>query len=90
MPKYQCLWFQLYRASNFYCMAIATEPSSPSGLPSAADCWVRVSFAVALEMSLTAATAAVADTIITAADAVAINPADAAIAAPLDSMSKKR
>jgi len=27
MPEYQCLWFQFYRASNFYCMAIAAESS---------------------------------------------------------------
>jgi hypothetical protein len=24
-PEYHCLWFQFYGASNFYCMAIATE-----------------------------------------------------------------
>jgi hypothetical protein len=32
-PEYQCPWFQFYRASNFYCMTIAAEPSSPSCLP---------------------------------------------------------
>ncbi len=47
-PEYQCLWFQFYRASNFYCMAIATEPSLPSGPPSAAD-WAAVNIAAALE-----------------------------------------
>jgi hypothetical protein len=31
MPEYQCPWFQFYRASNFYCMTIAAEPSLPSG-----------------------------------------------------------
>jgi hypothetical protein len=36
-PEYQCLWFQFYRASNFYCMAIAAELSSPSGPTSVAD-----------------------------------------------------
>jgi hypothetical protein len=38
-------WFQFYRASNFYSMAIAAEPSSPSSPPSAAD-WVAVSIAL--------------------------------------------
>jgi hypothetical protein len=47
-PEYQCPWFQFYRASNFYCMAIAAEPSLPSGPPSAAD-WVAVSVTVASE-----------------------------------------
>ena len=41
-PEYQCLWFQLYRASNFYCMAMAAESSSPTSPPSAAD-WVAFS-----------------------------------------------
>jgi hypothetical protein len=44
-----------YRASNFYCMAIAAELSSPSGPPSAAD-WAAVSIAAALATSVTAAT----------------------------------
>ncbi len=37
MPEYQFPWFQFYRASNFYCMAITAEPSLPSGPPSAAN-----------------------------------------------------
>ncbi len=49
-PEYQCPWFQFYRASNFYCMAIAAELSLPSGPPSAAD-WVAISITVALEMT---------------------------------------
>ncbi len=53
MPEYQCLWFQFYRASNFSCMAIAAEPLSPSGPPSAAD-WAAVSVAAASETSVTA------------------------------------
>ena len=52
-PEYQCLWFQFYRASNFYCMAIAAELSSPSGLPSAAD-RAAVGGAAASETSVTA------------------------------------
>ncbi len=52
-PEHQCLWFQFYRASNFYCMAIAAEPSSPSGPPLAAD-WAAISDAAALETSVTA------------------------------------
>ncbi len=52
-PEYQCLWFQFYRASNFYCMAIAAEPSSPSGPPSVAD-RAAVSGAAASETSVTA------------------------------------
>jgi hypothetical protein len=52
IPEYQCLWFQFYRASNFKCMAITTEPSSPSGPPSAAD-WAVISIAAALETSVT-------------------------------------
>ncbi len=47
-PEYQCPWFQFYRASNFYCMVIAAEPSLPSRPPSAAD-WAAVSITVALE-----------------------------------------
>ncbi len=58
-PEYQCLWFQFYRASNFYCMAIAAEPSSPSRPPSVAD-WAAVSIAAALETRVTAAAAIVA------------------------------
>jgi hypothetical protein len=48
MPEYQCPWFQYWRASNFYCMAIAAEPSLPSGPPSATD-WAAVSVTVASE-----------------------------------------
>jgi hypothetical protein len=48
MPEYQCPWFQFYRASNFYCMAIAAEPLLPSGPPLATD-WAAVSVTVALE-----------------------------------------
>ncbi len=51
-PEYQCLWFQFYRASNFYCMAIAAEPSAPSGPPPAAD-WAAVSITAASETSVT-------------------------------------
>ncbi len=68
---YQYLWFQFYRASNFYCMAIAAEPLSPSGLPSAAD-WAAVSVAAASETSVIAsaivASAAVAIAIAVAND----------------------
>jgi hypothetical protein len=53
-PEYQCRWFQFYRASNFYCMAIAAESSSPTGLPLAAY-WVAVGVAAALETSVNAA-----------------------------------
>jgi hypothetical protein len=49
-PEYQCPCFQFYRASNFYCMAIAAEPLLPSGPPSAAD-WAAVSVTVASEMT---------------------------------------
>ncbi len=49
-PEYQCPWFQFYRASNVYCMAIAAEPSLPSGPPAAAD-WVAASITVASEMT---------------------------------------
>jgi hypothetical protein len=51
-PEYQCLWFQFYRASDFYCMAIAVEKLSPSGLPLAAD-GAAVNIAAALEMTTT-------------------------------------
>ncbi len=47
-PEYQCPWFQFYRASNFYCMAIATEPLLPSGPPLAANL-TAVNITVALE-----------------------------------------
>ena len=40
-------------ASNFYCMVIAAESLSPTGLPSAAD-WVAVGIAAASETSVTA------------------------------------
>jgi hypothetical protein len=86
MPEYQCLWFQFYRASNFYCMAIATELLMPTGPPSAAD-WVAAYIAAASEMSVTAAAAiaAAADNsfITAAADAAAVNAPNAAVAAPL-------
>ncbi len=49
-PEYLCPWFQFYRASNFYCMAIAAEPLLPSGPPSAAD-WGALSVTVASEMT---------------------------------------
>jgi hypothetical protein len=90
-PEYQCLWFQFYRASNFYCMAIATDSSLPTGRPSAAD-WVAAGVVAASKTSTAAtvvASAAVAvvaatDSIITAADATAVNAANhAAVAAPL-------
>jgi hypothetical protein len=54
-PEYQYLRFQIYRASNLYCMAIAAEPLLPSGPPSVAD-WVAISVAVASETRVTAAT----------------------------------
>ncbi len=44
----------IYRASNFYCMAIAAKPSSPSGPPSAAD-WAAISVVAALEKRVDAA-----------------------------------
>ena len=93
MPEYQCLWFQFYRASNFYCMAIAPESLSPSSPPSAADCWRRLSVAVALETSITAAVAVAvattvastaANSIITAAaNAAAVNATKAPLPLPL-------
>jgi hypothetical protein len=52
-PEYQCLWFQFYRAFNFYCTAIAAEPSLPSG-PSLATDWAAIGVAAALETSITA------------------------------------
>jgi hypothetical protein len=48
MPEYECPWFQFYRASTFYCIAVVAELLFPSGLPLAAD-WVAVSVTVALE-----------------------------------------
>jgi hypothetical protein len=36
MPENQCPWFQLYRTSNFYCMANAAESLTLPGLQSAA------------------------------------------------------
>jgi hypothetical protein len=36
MPEYQCPWFQFYRTSNYYCMAIAAEFSTSPVLQSAA------------------------------------------------------
>jgi hypothetical protein len=93
-PDYQCLWFQFYRASNFYCMVKAADSLLPTGPPSATD-WVAAGVAAALETSVTTAaavTAAVVDSIITAAadstitaaaDAAAVNVADAAVAALL-------
>ena len=83
----------IYTASNFYCMVIAADSLSPTGLPSAADCWLRISVAVASETSVTATTvvtiatavaSAAADSIITAAaDASTVNAADATVAAHL-------
>jgi hypothetical protein len=90
-PEYQCLWFQFYRVSNFYCMAIAADSSSPTVLPSAAD-WVAAGIAAASETSVTSAavvastaiaTVAATDSIITAADTTAVNAAYAAVTAPL-------
>ncbi len=65
-PEYQCLWFQFYRASNFYCMAIAAEPSLPTGLPSVAD-RAAIGGAAALETGITASTV-----VASAATAIAI------------------
>ena len=90
-PEYQYPWFRFYWASNFYCMAIAADSSSPTGPPLAAD-WVAASVAAASETSVTSATVvasapvatvAATDSIIIAADAAAINAADAVVAAPL-------
>ncbi len=90
-PEYQCLWFQFYWASNFYCMTITADSSPPTGPPLAAD-RVAAGVAAALEMSITAAavvasapvaTVAAADSIIIAADAAAVNTADAVVDAPL-------
>ena len=53
-PEYQYPWFRFYWASNFYCMAIAADSSSPTGPPSAAD-WVAASVAAASETSVAAA-----------------------------------
>jgi hypothetical protein len=64
-------------ASNFYPMAIAAEPSSPSGPPSAAD-WAAVSVAAASETRVTAAAAAA---VASAAVAVAVTNDDVAAAA---------
>ncbi len=61
-PEYQCLWFQFYRASNFYCMAIAAKPSSPSGPPSAAE-WAAISIAAASETRVNAATVVASTTV---------------------------
>ena len=74
-----------FRASNFYCMAIAAELSSLTGPPSAAD-WSAVSVAAAPETLVAAPIAiatAAAGSIITAADAAAVNATDAPVAAPL-------
>ena len=73
-PEYQCLWFQFYRASNFYCMAIAADSSSPTGLLSATD-WVTAGVAAASETSVTAAT-------VVASAAVAICHASAELSSP--------
>ena len=79
-PEYQYPWFRFYWASNFYCMAIAADSSSPTGPPLAAD-WVAASVAAASETSVTSATVvasapiatvAATDSIIIAADAAAI------------------
>jgi hypothetical protein len=90
-PEYQCLWFQFYKASNFYCMAIAADSLPPTCPPSAAD-WVAASVAAALETSIPAAVVAsapvaviaAADSIITAANATAVNAVNhVAVTAPL-------
>ncbi len=71
-PEYQCLWFQFYWASNFYCMAIAADSLPPTGSPSAAD-WVAAGVAAASETSVTAATdvaSAPVATVVAAADSI--------------------
>ncbi len=47
-PEYQCLWFQFYRASIFFCMETFAELSLPSCPPSVAD-WSVVSITGASE-----------------------------------------
>jgi hypothetical protein len=69
-PEYLYLWFQFYRASNFYCIAIAAKPSSPSSLPLAAD-WAAVSIVAASETRVN--TTAV---VVSAAVAVAVTNED--------------
>ena len=87
-------------ASNFYCMAIATELSSLTGPPSAAD-WVAACVAAASETSVKATAAVVAaatDSIITtAADSIITTAANTSsrnatnvdIAAPLAAAAEK-
>ncbi len=90
-PEHQCLWFQFYWASKFYCMTIATDSSPPTCPPSAAD-WVAAGVTAASETSVTTATdvasvavtvVAAANSIITAANATAVNAANAVVAALL-------
>ena len=69
MTEYQCLWFQFFRASSFYCMAIAAELPLPTGPPLAAD-WVAACIAAISETSITA-TAVVASAVITVCHASA-------------------
>ena len=71
-------------------MAIAPESLLPSGPPSAADCWPRLSIAVAFKTSIIAAAAVAIATTVTstaansiiaaAADAAAVNATNAAVA----------
>jgi hypothetical protein len=74
-PEYQCHLFQIYRASNFYCMKFAAEPLLPSSLPPAAD-WSASSFAAASETRVTFAAV-----VASAAVAIAIANDDVAAAA---------
>ena len=46
MSEYQCLWFQFFGASNFYCMVTSAELSLSSGPPLATDWAVIVVAAV--------------------------------------------
>ena len=65
----------IYRASIFYCMAIAAEMSLPTGPPLAAD-GSAVGLPAASKTSVTTAAVVAA----AAANAAAINAADAAVA----------
>ena len=58
-------------------MAIAVELSLPTSLPSAVDCWPRISVAVASETRVTAIAATTGNSIITASNAAAVNAANA-------------
>jgi hypothetical protein len=46
MPEYQSPWFQFYKTSNYYCMAIAAESLTSPGLWSAAMAIVAESLAL--------------------------------------------